>query len=494
MHLYNCRECQEDLAAFQDITLMLHYAEWMSDLPVPEHFISNIKGRLTEKEKSRKQRSKKHKKVALVFASVFAFVLGIGFLTGAFANVYYGWTEENEQLRPFLQNDLGQRLNLEAESDGVKIKIKGVVADDYQTLVFYKIEDTNEDKQYVIFPEDGVFIENESELKNHDTYPRHYPPNPKAKMNKKKKNVFYGVVGLRPLEENRGVLKLNIERIQELALDEQEARWGFSYQNNGFKTGEWKFEVPVTKQPSIEFELNEKAEIEGVPIRLDKLIMAPTATLLEYGHPMGEMEKRIDRIQFGNLEVNNVKIKPDHFSGYNYLQPDANWQRYQMYYDPFYGEKPKDITVQFESAYFSFDDKKSIELDLNQSFPQTFEYAGSTISIDKIEIGQPTIIVISNHEVENREFERLHFNVVGEGDHESISMGMDHEGVIVDKNGVQYDMKSPTFDYEKIEQPRHFITVETLMLDGDNVIPKRLDLYGYSSMKYLDDVVKISLD
>ncbi|WP_226678187.1 DUF4179 domain-containing protein [Mesobacillus jeotgali] len=494
MHIYNCRECQEDLAAFQDVTIMLNNAEWMNDLPVPEHFIENIKDRLTEKERASQQKIKKRKNVALIIASVFAFVIGIGFFTGAFANVYYGWTEEDEQLRTFLQTDLGQRLNLEAESDGVKIKINGVVADDYQTLVFYKIEDTNEDKQYVMFSEDGVFIENESELMKHDTYPRHYPPDLKAEMNKKEKNVFYGVIGLRPLEDNSGILKLNIERIQELALDDQEARWGFGYRSNGFKTGDWKFEVPVTKQPSIVYELNEQAKIEGIPVRLDKLIMAPTATILEYGLPMGEMEKRIDRIQFGNLEVNNVKMKPDQFSGYNYLQPEANWHKYQMYYDPFYGEKPKDIAVQFQSAYFSFDEKKSIDLDLNESFPQTFEYAGSTISIDKVEIGQPTILVISNHEVENREFERLHLNVAGEDEYEPISMGMDSEGVIVDKNGVQYDMNSPTFDYEKIEQPRHFITVDTLMLDGNKTIPKRLDIYGYSSMKYLDDVVKISLD
>lgn len=497
MHIYNCRECQEDLAAFQDVANMLNHAEWMRDLTVPEHFIENIKERLTEKKRARQQKSKKRKRMALIFASVFAFFIGIGLFTGVFANIYYGWTEENKQLRAFLQKDLGERMNLEAESDGVKIRIKGVVADDYQTLVFYEIEDTNEDKQYVMFAEDGVFIENESELMKHDTYPRHYPPDLKAEMNKKEKNVFYGVVGLRPLEENSGVLKLNIERIQELALDEQEARLGFGYRSNGFKEGEWKFEVPVTKQPSIEYELNEQAEIEGVPIRLDKLIMAPTATLLEYGIPMDGQEKRIDRIHFGDLEVDDVKVKPDQFGGgYNYLQPEANWQILQMYYDPFLGEEPEDITVQFQSAYFSFEDHKSIELDANQQYPQTFEYAGSTISIDKIEIGQPTTIVISNHEVENREFETLHLNVVreGENEHEPISIGMETEGVIVDKKGVQYDMKSPTFDYEKIEQPRHFVTDIILMLDGNKVIPKRLDLYGYTSMKYLDDRVKISLD
>ncbi|WLR54516.1 DUF4179 domain-containing protein [Mesobacillus subterraneus] len=358
MHIYNCRECQEDLAAFQDVTFMLNHAEWMSDLPVHEHLIENIKERLTEKERAWQKKRKKIKRMALIFASVFAFVIGLGFFTGVFANVYYAWTEEDEQLRTFLQNDLGQRLNLEAESYGVNIKIRGVVADDYQTLVFYEIEDTNEDKQYVMFLEDGVFIENENDLMKHETYPRYYPPDLKAKMNKKEKNVYYGVIGLRPIEENSGVLKLNITRLQELALDGQEASWGFGYRSNGLKTGDWKFEVPVTKQPSVIYELNEQAKIEGVPILLDKLIVAPTATLLEYGLPMGEIEKRIDRIQFGHLEVNNVKMKPDHFGGFNYLQPEANWHKYQMYYDPLFEEEPKDITVQFESAYFSFDDKK----------------------------------------------------------------------------------------------------------------------------------------
>ncbi|UYZ22594.1 DUF4179 domain-containing protein [Mesobacillus jeotgali] len=494
IHLYKCRECQEDLAAFQDVTLMLHHAEWMNDLTVPEHLIANIKERFSEKEQQRQQKFKKLKKVALVFASVFAIVIGIGFFTGAFANVYYTWTEEDEQLRTFLQQNLGQRVNLEAESDGVKIRIKGVVADDYQTLVFYEIEDTNEDKQYVMNFDDGLIIENENELMKHNTYPRYHPPDLKAEMNKKEKNLFYGKVGLRPLEEDSGVIEMNIERIQELVLDGHEAMLGFGYRSNGFKTGEWKFEIPVTKQPSVEYELNEQAEIEGIPVRLDKLIMAPTATVLEYGIPMGDQDKRIDQIRFGNLKVNGVKVKPDQFGGYQHLQPEHNWQILQMYYDPFYGEEPKDVTVQFDSAYFSYKDQKSIELDANAQYPQTFEYAGSTISIDKVEIGQPTTVVISNHEVENREFETLHINVVGENEHEPISMGMSTEGVIVDKNGVEYDMNSGSFDYEKIEQPRHFVTVQNLMLDGDEIIPKRLDIYGYNSMKYLDDVVEISLD
>jgi hypothetical protein len=69
--------------------------------------------------------------------------------------------------------------------------------------------------------------------------------------------------------------------------------------------------------------------------------------------------------------------------------------------------------------------------------------------------------------------------------------------VIVDKNGVEYNMNEP-ISYEEIEQPRHFITVLNTKLHpntaGEKVIPKRLVIYGYNAMKYLDDVVKISLE
>jgi hypothetical protein len=76
-------------------------------------------------------------------------------------------------------------------------------------------------------------------------------------------------------------------------------------------------------------------------------------------------------------------------------------------------------------------------------------------------------------------------------------MEMDSEGVIVDKNGVEYNMNEP-ISYEQIEQPRQFITVLSTKLHpdtvGEKVIPKRLVIFGYNAMKYLDDVVKISVE
>ncbi|WHZ04324.1 sigma-70 family RNA polymerase sigma factor [Neobacillus sp. YX16] len=496
-HIYHCQECQTDLATFQDVMLTLvNLTDRMKDLHVPSDFMENIKDRLAVKEKHRQQKNKKRIRKGLVFAGIFAILIGIEFFTGAFSKSYYTWTEEDQELRAFLEQDLGESLNLEAESNGVKIKIKSAIADEVQTLVFYEIEDTKEDNQYVMDAFDGVFVENDFEIMNTAAYPRYYPPDLEAAVNNEEKNVYQGRISLQPLTSDKGTIKLKITKLHKLIRDTSDQNGLVAYGGMESETGKWNFEIPVTKQPSAEYALDEETIVEGIPVRFDKLTIAPTATVLQYGVNIEQREKRLDVINFNNLEVNNKKVKADSY-GSSFLETtyDENWIPMQSHFDPLFGEKPKNINVQFESTYFTFEDLKTIELDEIQEYPHTFEYAGSTMSIDKVEVGQPTKVVISNHE--NRSYESLNFEVIGEDESEIVSMEMDSEGVLVDKNGVEYNMNEP-ISYEEIEQPRHFITVLNTKLHpntaGEKVIPNRLVIYGYNAMKYLDDVVKISLE
>lgn len=496
-HIYHCQECQADLATFQDVMLTLvNLTDRMEDLHVPSDFMENIKDRLAVKEKHRQQKNKKRIRKGLVFAGIFAILIGIEFFTGAFSKSYYTWTEEDQELRAFLEQDLGESLNLVAESNGVKIKIKSAIADEVQTLVFYEIEDTKEDNQYVMDAFDGVFVENDFEIMNTAAYPRYYPPDLEAAVNNEEKNVYQGRISLQPLTSDKGTIKLKITKLHKLIRDTSDQNGLVAYGGMESETGKWNFEIPVTKQPSVEYALDEETIVEGIPVRFDKLIIAPTATVLQYGINIEQREKRLDVINFNNLEVNNKKLKADSY-GSSFLETtyDENWIPMQSHFDPLFGEKPKNINVQFESTYFTFEDLKTIELDKIQEYPYTFEYAGSTMSIDKVEVGQPTKVVISNHE--NRSYESLNFEVIGEDESEIVSMEMDSEGVLVDKNGVEYNMNEP-ISYEEIKQPRHFITVLNTKLHpntaGEKVVPKRLVIYGYNAMKYLDDVVKISFE
>ncbi|MBS4197326.1 DUF4179 domain-containing protein [Lederbergia citri] len=494
MHIYHCQDCQEDFGTFQDV--MLNLAERIEDFYVPSGFMENVKDKLAKKEKHKQQKNMRRKRVGLVFANVFAILIGIEVFTGSFTNLYSTWTEEDPQLRAFLQHGLGERLNMEAESNGIKIKIKSVIADDIQTLVFYEIEDRNKDNQYVMNYDDGVFAENKHEIMSREASPRYYPPDLKSDLNNKEKNVFHGKLSLLPLKTDDGTIKLKITKLEKLIRDSSDQNRSMAYKSMAYEAGEWNFEIPVTKHPSLEYVLDEEIKVEGIPVRFDKLTIAPTVTILLSSFIYELPEKRVNGINFDNLKVNNKIVKADQY-GYSYTYSNNDWSSFQTQFDPLFVENPKEVNIQFESVHLTIDDPKTIELDASKSYPQTFEYVGSTISIDKVEVGQTAHVVISNHEIKNRGYEWISFNI--ESDDEIITGFTDRnsEGVFIDKNGIEYDENENPFIYEEIEQPRYFSTVESIEIHSNNaeksVIPKRLKIYEYSTTKYLDDVVKISL-
>ncbi|MCJ8008077.1 DUF4179 domain-containing protein [Lederbergia wuyishanensis] len=497
-HFYHCQDCQEDLGTFQDV--MLNLKERIENFHVPSGFMENVKDKLDEKEQHEQQKNKKRQRIGFIFASVLALLIGIEVFTGFMTNLYYAWTEEDEQLRAFLQHGFGERLNLEAESNGVKIKIKSVIADDIQTLVFYEIEDSAEDNQYMMDYNEGFIVENKHEIMSRDTSPMYYPPDLKSDLNNREKNVYHGKLSLLPLKMDNGTIKLKITKLQKL-IGEPSVQNNFMAQENmEYETGEWNFEIPVTKQPSIEYTLDEKTEVEGVPVRFDKLTIAPTATILHCSYIYDLPEKRIHGLAFDSLQVNNKKVEANMYGSYGGYE-NNNWLSYQIQFSPLFVKKPKVVNIQFQSVDLMVNEQKFIVLDASKTYPQSFEYAGSTISIDKVEVGQPTKVVISNHEIENREYLGLNFDIVSEeGENVISSSEYDSEGVLIDKNGIEYDLDKNPYAYEEIEQPRYFYTVQSVALYSNDaeeaekaVIPIRLEIHGYNTTKYLDDVVTFTL-
>jgi RNA polymerase sigma factor (sigma-70 family) len=498
IHIYNCHGCQDDLAAFQDVMLTL--TGITEEFEVPPGVMENVKVRLEEKEKRRQLKKKKRKNIGLAFAGVFALLLCTGFVTGSFSNLYYSWTEDNKELRTYLQQDLGERLDLEAESEGVKIKIKSVIADDVQTLVFYEITDMKKDSQYVLNSHDGVFVQNESEIMNREAYPRYSPPSNPSDIHDEK-NVYQGHMSLLPLIEDSGTIELRITRLQKMVRDpDQPGEFRpWSYEEPEFAHGEWTFEIPVKKHPSVVHELNQETEIEGIPLHFDKLTIAPTATLLQFKFKNDQPEKkRIEVLNFDSIQAGDKKVKSDLY-GSTFVENHENmeWNTFQSHFDSLYGEDLEELSLRFGAIQMTVQKPKTIQLNEAKVFPQTFEYLGSTISIDKVEVGFPTEIVISNHDLENREYDSLQFHVTGESEYDQMSMGMGTEGVLVDKHGKEYNPQELNFPFEEIEQPRFLETVQSFELHnnetGEKVIPKKLEIQGYSTTKYVDDLVKIEL-
>ncbi|WP_080848361.1 DUF4179 domain-containing protein [Cytobacillus gottheilii] len=488
IHLYHCQNCQEDLATFQDVMIMLADLP-QKHMPPPAAIWRKIEERIEETEKQRQQKRKKRKKIGLITASIFTVIIAIGFITGIFASTYYALAEDDPELRYYLQENLGERLNLVAEDNGVKITIKSAIADEFQTLVYYEIEDLEEENQYALLYDDGVFVENEFQSLSGSIYPRYYPPDAESDLNKQEKNVYHGKLSLRPLIKDSATLNVSVRKLHRLTADGM-----INYEHINTENGEWNFEIPLTKLPSTELALEGSAEIDGVEVSFNTLTAAPTSTVLQYTVNTQSMQN-IYTYNIDHLEVDQTIIKPDIYGSYYNSTHNVNGTiTFQSLFDPLLGVEAADMNIQLGSVHLSVSDQLTIPLDAIEGYPYTFEYAGSTISVDDVKVGNPTEIIISHQESVNRVYDNLHYQVVTESDADYTSMDMESEGVIIDKDGKVYDPSDLSIPFEELNQPRHINTVERTKYHGENIVPTAIELYGYDSTKYLDDIVKVKIN
>lgn len=489
IHLYDCRDCQEDLATFQDVMIML---DRLPNQDMPAGLMEKIRARIEETEKHRQQKRQRRRKIGLITASTFTVLIALGFITGIFSTIYYTVAEEDPELRYYLKENMGERLNLTAEDKGIKITIKSVIADEFQTLVYYEIEDTKEDNQYMMTYDDGVFVEEEFKKMSGNGYPHTYPPELEKDINKEEKNIYHGKLSLRPILDDEENIHLKINKIHKIAIDEFKTEGYIDFGITEYKMGDWDFEIPITKQPSIEYTLDHQTEVEGIRVRFDRFVSAPTSTLLEYSMMTGYSEQSVYAISIEKLEMGDQTLETDMYGGfYNTTGNMDGSQSIQIMLEPLLGDRSNEMSVYFDSMQSMVYDPMSIPLDASIEYPQTFEYAGSTISIDKVDIGNPTEITFSNYETKNRIYDNIQYTILT--DSNMASMEMDADGVVIDRDGVEHDLNDPSA-YYGLKQPRYVITEESVRLMGDHIIPKALEINGYNRTQYLDDVVNITLN
>ena len=498
IHIYQCDGCREVLSVFQDVILLLERTT--EQVPVPRAFMDKVYEKVAETERLKREKRKKRSRIGLAAVGLFTFMICTGFVTGGFSSLYYswiGWTEQEEkEIVQFYKDGISEPLNLEQESNGVKVRIKTAVADDVQTLIYYEIEDMNEDNQYFINYHEGARVENEYEIFEEDARPvfRH----PFEEETDDEGNIFRGTLSLAPVKSDSGTVDLRLMRLQQ-AMKESADRSNFKYYEElEFVEGEWNFDIPVTKHSSTVYDLNLETEVEGVPFRIDKLTLAPTATLLEYSFHRMKGEQSIEHISMSGLESKNKTAEVDHFYG-EYIDSYGEWSSFQSMFDTLYFDEPDKVNLVLDSINIFVEDNKTIEINQENNFPQVFTYLGNELSIDSFETGNPTKVHITDKYTQNREYERLHLDLTSENQLESYSMGSGGEGVLVDREGNQYDPEDYYSTLDSIgRQPRYFQTTHDIELyrdaSDDPIIPKYLLIRGYSTTKYAEDKIGIQLD
>jgi hypothetical protein len=389
-------------------------------------------------------------------------------------------------------------LNLEAEYNGVKIKIRTAVADDYQTVLYYEVENSNdENNRYTINMFEGFTVQNEQDVFDLQAEPISPFRFGEPTLEKNEKNVFSGKLSLLPISSESGTIKLKVSKL--LKVDENpsnpEQTLYKTYYNNNIETfdGEWSFEIPVTKHASVEHVVKETFEVGGIPLTIDKIIFAPTVTLLQYKVVHSNQEQK----QIHDVYIDHIK-KGKQKSTTHHSQSMTQHGYYQKSFDTLYFEESKDVKIHFSSFYYYQEDHVSFSLDANGPFPQTFEYMGNQISIENITVGERTKVAFTDAPPEDREYESLHFEFKTDDENEHLLMNYhSNNGVLMDRDGKIYD-QSEYYYYGNMEPPRYYETEYDIELfkesSNEQVIPKKLQIYGYQATEYIDQVIELRLD
>ncbi|WP_449540320.1 DUF4179 domain-containing protein [Ferdinandcohnia sp. Marseille-Q9671] len=495
IHLHGCQSCQLALSAFQEtIYRVINESE---AIKVPVDLLDSIIANLQAIDEQKQLKKKKRKTASVVTVIGITLILILGYVTNSFSYAYYTWLDwrgqEDEELLAFYKSGISEPLNLVQENNGVKITIKAAIADDNQTLLYYELESLEDNESYAINFADGVMVENESEIINLNYYPMYHFP---SYENVNEEGVYQGKLGLHPISKESGTIKLKIMKVEKVTESLAIPTWFSPESETETIRGDWSFEIPVVKQPSIEVELNEDVVVDGATMMFEKLILSPTSTVLQYMFD-GDVnhQKSINNINIEKIETDETVAKADSWMGM-YPNPNGSMDEfsYHLRFDSLYFTKPNEIDIHLSSIDYSVQDNFTFQIDNKKDFPQTFEYLGSEISIDKVETGGPSKIEIAIEMSEDRKFEQLFVDLVDQNMNPITAGMMNSDAVLMDRDGKTFNREEYNF-FEHLdakESPRYYQTKYVFEMHGDEN-PGALTIQGYTSTTYLDEVVNIKI-
>ncbi|TYO71285.1 DUF4179 domain-containing protein [Rossellomorea marisflavi] len=507
MHIHQCPGCQEDLATFQETLLELR--EFFEQSQVPEGFRLKLDGRIDTELETRKKKNKKRKRTGIIALIAAFLLLFTGFVTDGFASIYYTYADwkndEDLLLREFYQSGIGERLNLTAEDNGVKITIKTAIADEIQTLVYYEIEDMEKDRRLMVDTENGFTIENQIDFLNGEGRGIFMEEGKSEEGNVEEKNIHKGSFSLPPIVDDVEDPLIKLSFTQLIAMSPDMKSTMEVYATNAIEEmertrGVWEFEIPVEKQESRVMKLGQEIEVEGLPVRLDEVIIAPTTTALTYSIREGQEEpSSIFHLLFDSIKTKEKAASLNWLSWPTFLEDyNDGWSAYRQNFDSLYFEELKEPELVFSTLQMHVPEQLKFKIDFTKPFPQVHEYGGGTILVEEPPKDRPGEVTMKMPLTDSRDFDTVSImskeEFEGEGDFRNDG---EMESVYLDRNGKEFEEED--WDYEEVMKgnyPRSLTVKQSFKMfkqgkPAPDLIPTEFIIDGYEKTVFLDQSVPL---
>ncbi|MDT8861284.1 DUF4179 domain-containing protein [Alkalihalobacillus sp. MEB130] len=497
-HLNENNECKNEYISISQVTSSLKSDS--EQIKVPSDLMAEVRNKINIPNK--RKRTLFYRRGTWVAAILFSFLfVSTAVATNGFNDVLDWWkhvTEEQQQrVDQNIEHGLGERVNLEAISNDIKVTITDVIADDLQTHIYYEIEDLSGHQHYMVdFHHTGTKIrstnENWSEDYDHDNGLRSH-----MRLFSDQENVVKGRLGLSPLATEEGTISLQLSELEKVpSLFEQDENYETTpIEERELFSGHWTFDIPVKKHPAIVKDLNIETEINGNSVTFSKLTIAPTVTTLRYEFWNRDIDEQIIQYLISGLEAGSQLYERDDFAVGGGGGSSYGNQYFDIGFESMYFTQPDNIQVLIDGLVVEISEKKQFEYNFEQ--PETFEYLGTTISIEDITLGNPTTFTLKEEFHPNRKYETLSISYLSDNNQAGFGTSSTVTGLFMDASGNVYDIEEYFFRMKEFDQPRFFTKENSVTFYGDNdvemVKPSGFEISGYTKTMFFDQKVEIDL-
>ncbi len=492
-HLESCPNCQKDLKQQQELFLLLD--QEIDNIEIPYDFMEQVQERVYQQPPMRRGKTFGWR-IAAVVVALSILLFSTDLTTGMMNGLLQWW--QNVEGNQLANGDhdkgefQGEEVNITSVDQNIRITITQVAADEFGTDLYYEIEDLNQEGYYdIAFITDGLEISPAglilTEIHRIDEGQQPF--------------VYRGKISLRPIDQLSANIIVTVKRMGKISREKAVDGQSINYIMNSEEViGDWDFDIPVTIKDIKSVAINQTIEVDDISVTIEEVKLGLTTTVLKYYYQEGNPNTFIIVEKLVSKEGQQYRHQQYHPGGRSFSSLGGGSHSYEAYFEPFH-KSINEFEVHFGLIKRVIDLEETYQIDLQQPFPQTFEYLGSTISIDQVKIGNPTILEVSVPESTDRPFDslKLHFNT--NLDESRTGRGYSYgskEYYFLDKQGNYYTVVPDFFNIaDYLYSIKRIDTKYEIELKSDDptqeVIPTEIIITGYEHAKFLDDTIKIKI-
>ncbi|RXJ04055.1 DUF4179 domain-containing protein [Anaerobacillus alkaliphilus] len=479
-------EDQQYSQALEKLLAIIDQFEKINRTLSPSSFFLEGNRPLTDAQLNKRKRKQQIFTItASLFFIMILFVSSVG--VAEIQHKWKVWTTE--------QVAYGESVFVSAVDQGIEITVTHVAADETQTIVYYQVRDLEDQYHYNM----DIYHANAVEVLEQTVFSEFWSPYGRPKSFYRvldEDQTSEGMLFLPPLKGESERITLRFHTVEQYAkgLD-----WFGTHDSNDHRqiNGEWLLEFPITKYESMVVDIDRTIQVKDKDVYFSHLVVSPTVTLLAYKFDFEKNGRYEYHDIYMSVEANGKKYLPffDHRSHNDYRNGD--WDRIFPVESIFY-LKPKELELAIDRIHSTYDYDKEITINYDK-LPMEFQFLDNIVTIDNIDIGNPTTITLLEEFDLDRSYDHFHMNFDHDSQTHNFGYGYYSEGIWIDGEGNKYHTYEELVEIQNPFEIQYISTKQIISLNfpGKEIdksqLPEKILISSYSKSQKLNERLKVNL-